>query len=116
MPNRIPAAQGLPESAVSGVLSLMATMVVWGSFTMAATGESPPNYRGNCSDAGCHGDYAKRPIVHGPVAQEACDSCHEPVDGEAHKFTFVEVDASCSACHDPHGVSLTQPRGRITQI
>lgn len=52
MPNRIPAACRRPESAVTGVLALIPTMVVWASFTMTAQGEPPRDYRGNCSDTG----------------------------------------------------------------
>lgn len=36
MLSRIPAAHRLPDSAATGVLALMATMVVRGSFTMSA--------------------------------------------------------------------------------
>lgn len=54
MPTRVPAACRLPESAVIGVLALVATMVVWASFTMAASGEPPRDYRRKCSDVGCH--------------------------------------------------------------
>lgn len=93
---------------VVGGLSLIASLVLLGSVTSAQNGEPPRDYRGKCGDAGCHAEYAERSVVHGPVAQEACDGCHEPVEGKVHRFTFVEKGADlCFECHDEH-------EGRVT--
>ena len=55
---------------------------------VSASADQPRDYGGNCTDAGCHAEYTKRPVVHGPVSQGACDSCHEPKERETHKFPF----------------------------
>lgn len=72
----------------------------------------------------------KDPIVHGPVAMEECQICHEPKRADGHKFEEVpsslelcvachedpvDLDAvahfpatdDCLTCHDPHGSSLS---------
>lgn len=57
----------------------------------------------NCTDAGCHDAYAKRRFVHGPVASDSCDGCHESQEGKEHRFKFVaEAAKLCEECHDEH--------------
>lgn len=73
--------------------------------------------------AECHADYSRAPQIHSPVAQNACDSCHD-ADTGGHKFplkrdatntcTFCHavsgtqqhqhkaLDAGCMSCHKPH--------------
>ncbi len=92
-----------------------------------ASGTPPEKYAGNCTDAGCHGDLTKRPVVHSPVETGACDACHEAKKDETHKFTLIGEGAKlctecheeekfqgkvvhhpvsngqCVSCHDPHG-------------
>ncbi len=109
---------------------LAAAVVVVGLCPIDATAQGRPpegmkDYSGNCASAGCHADYAKRPVVHGPVAMNSCDACHEKTDGASHRFQFVADGAElcfechdepegkvvhppveqgeCTACHDPHG-------------
>lgn len=85
---------------------------------------SPPDYSKNCTDAGCHAKLIKFKTVHAPV-DGGCDACHEPVEGEAHKFKWTTepeklcfechdafkgkvvhqpvANAECTSCHNPHG-------------
>jgi len=87
-----------------GLLVAAALLVHVGS----ASADQPRDFRGNCTDAGCHDEYTKRPVVHGPVAQGACDGCHEPEEGETHKFSFPEEGADlCAECHDSHEGKVT---------
>lgn len=94
-------------------------------FALNAQDKPPADYKGNCTDAGCHADLTKRPVVHAPVDSDSCDSCHEPADTAAHKFRLTREGASlctecheelskkvrhapaaegeCTTCHDPHG-------------
>ncbi len=94
------------------------------ALTLARGQTPPPGYQGSCTDAGCHAEYAKRPVIHSPVETGTCDACHEVADEKAHKFEFtaeeselcVEChefddvktvhqpveDGTCTACHDPH--------------
>jgi len=66
-----------------------------------AVAQSPPKYKGNCTDAGCHDGYARKPVVHDPVSQDSCDACHEEKDTAQHKFEFAEDAAElCESCHD----------------
>ena len=90
-----------------------------------ARSRQPPDYSGSCTAAACHAAYKKKPVVHGPVQTDSCDACHLPVEGEAHRFEWVEegqadlcaecheldevkvehqpvVDGECTSCHDPH--------------
>jgi predicted CXXCH cytochrome family protein len=75
----------------------------------------------------CHADIRRFAVLHGPVAANTCDACHELTDAESHKFklarekaelcTFCHEfdlsampiihkpakDGACIACHDAHG-------------
>ncbi|MFH0981944.1 MAG: cytochrome c3 family protein [Planctomycetota bacterium] len=84
-----------------------------------------PDDQGSCTDAACHAALVKRPVVHGPAGDGACDSCHESSDAEKHRFKLTAEGAdlctachdapagkvkhdpvaqgACTACHDPHG-------------
>ena len=92
--------------------------------SMGTPGQPPQSYQGNCTDAGCHGDFAQRAVVHAPADDGSCDACHEPKEGPGHHFqlTYKEPDlctechdsfegkvlhgpvaaGACTACHDPH--------------
>ena len=95
----------------------------------ASTGQPPRDYNKGCTETGCHDEFSKRAVVHNPVETGVCDACHEPVDGEVHKFRWVEeggdlclecheelrdrietvetihepVEDGCLDCHNPHG-------------
>ncbi len=61
----------------------------------------PPGYTGSCTTSDCHNNYLKRRSVHGPVAQGACDACHEQADDGRHAYTLTAEGAElCLDCHD----------------
>ncbi len=61
----------------------------------------PPDYTQDCTTAACHGPLAKGRSVHPPIADDACDACHEPEEGTTHKFAFTEEGGElCLQCHD----------------
>ncbi|UCC30144.1 MAG: hypothetical protein JSU86_18340 [Phycisphaerales bacterium] len=71
-----------------------------GSIVLA---QPPPDYKGDCTDAGCHDAYGRKAVVHDPVSTDSCDACHEEKDPAGHKFEFAEEGAGlCEACHDEH--------------
>ena len=54
-----------------------------------------------CQTSKCHEEMGKAEWVHGPVGVGACVVCHNPVEGEDHKFTFPAERAElCFACHE----------------
>jgi predicted CXXCH cytochrome family protein len=85
------------------MVSLAATAPAWLValwINVGITAPPGPDYSGNCTDAGCHDQYAKRAFAHGPVAVGSCDACHEQV-GTEHKFKYVaELKDLCYECHD----------------
>jgi predicted CXXCH cytochrome family protein len=73
----------------------------------AALGQPQRDYTKKCSSAGCHDSFASKTVVHGPVGQEECDACHEPVSGEKHGFSLTEQGADlCFECHDEFSGSV----------
>lgn len=104
-------------------------VVVWCAWSgVRSTGQPAGDYRGGCTDSGCHDGYAKKRVVHSPVETADCDACHEAVEGEAHKFALTEEggdlclechefddtkvthqpvsEGECLACHDPHATDV----------
>ncbi len=65
---------------------------------------SPPPDAGDCANAACHGELARRPFVHAPLADGTCASCHgneEP----GHQFPLAQPDPQlCLRCHDTFGL------------
>jgi predicted CXXCH cytochrome family protein len=81
----------------------------------------------NCVTAECHANIKASTIIHGPIAANACDACHEVLDASKHTFTTTRQKAElctychefnvegmpvvhkpvargeCLGCHDPHG-------------
>lgn len=96
-----------------------------------AHGVEPPKKidpEASCATADCHEGVGNDPIVHGPVAMDECQICHEP-KRDRHNFEDVppsldlcmachddpvDIEAvvhfpateDCLICHDPHGSSL----------
>ncbi|MCB9849869.1 MAG: cytochrome C [Phycisphaerales bacterium] len=66
-----------------------------------ARADGPKDYSGNCTDAACHGNFAKLAVVHDPVGDEGCDLCHTAKEGTQHKFELNAKGAElCTDCHD----------------
>ncbi len=81
----------------------------------------------DCVSARCHAGLKSYKYVHGPIAANACEVCHELKDARTHTFTLIRPGAAmctychdfstagkpvvhkpvalgeCTACHDPHG-------------
>lgn len=54
----------------------------------------------SCVSDGCHDRYGDRDIVHGPVGQRKCLSCHAWVDPGEHRFELIDATgALCTSCH-----------------
>jgi len=63
----------------------------------------------DCVTSGCHGGTPEEKFVHAPVAAKECDSCHEAVDEDAHKYKLVSEESKlCVDCHDAVGESLEE--------
>jgi predicted CXXCH cytochrome family protein len=81
----------------------------------------------NCVTSECHSSVKASTVVHGPVATNHCDACHEVADATKHTFSTARKGAElctychelsvagmstvhkpvaqgqCLGCHDPHG-------------
>jgi predicted CXXCH cytochrome family protein len=90
-----------------------------------ATAKKPTTKVETCLDAGCHAAQISHKVMHGPVVQDKCVSCHEYLDPLEHRFKPLKDDAklcrschtmtlrtvvhkpveqgNCTGCHDPHG-------------
>ena len=71
------------------------------------TGPLPANT--SCVSAQCHAELTPRePIFTGPVATQACDSCHGPDTGK-HQFPMKrDAVATCTYCHSVAGTQAHQ--------
>ncbi len=92
---------------------------------LAGAVQKPTVEPDSCVTAECHGEYAKKKFLHGPLEDGECDTCHESADPEKHTYTLAEVgselceschfeqtegknihkplkDGDCMQCHDPH--------------
>jgi len=96
------------------------------SYRVSLGDPDPKDYSKGCTTSGCHDDYGKKPVIHNPVENGACDSCHEAKKDAAHAFRLKADDiklctechedekfkgkvvhapvsqGQCTACHDPH--------------
>jgi len=72
-----------------------------------------PDYTQNCTTAACHASLVKGRSIHPPVADDACDACHEPREGAVHKFDYTEEGGElCTQCHDAfEGDTVHKPVG-----
>lgn len=109
---------------MSGKCSCIIPVLVFAGLAQGV--ERPTSPQTTCVTAECHGDYAKRAHMHGPVSLGDCKSCHEPVDPNAHTYKlarqgrdlceYCHLDQTtkknvheplktgdCMQCHDPHG-------------
>jgi predicted CXXCH cytochrome family protein len=82
-----------------------------------------------CVREECHASVRAYGVLHGPVAANTCDACHQLTDAEAHTFALTRqkqelctychemnfasfpvlhkplANGECLGCHDPHGGS-----------
>lgn len=79
-------------------------------------GQPPPDQRPTgvptgCTTNGCHGEITSLPVLHGPVAVQACDACHKLADPQAHTFGLTREKAGlCLFCHEiEQGQVVHQP-------
>lgn len=86
-------------------------LLAYGVFVLAMASAQPaPDYRGNCSDARCHGSLKNHKVVHSPVAGDMCGVCHESADEDEHRFTLTEEGRDlCLACHE-------EPEGKVVHF
>lgn len=85
----------------------------------------PTSATPDCTTGGCHAEVTSYPVVHGPLAANACNGCHTPVDTAKHTFSLARTGkdlclfcheeqkgsvvhkplatGSCLDCHQPHG-------------
>jgi predicted CXXCH cytochrome family protein len=72
-----------------------------GLISFAAAQTPPSDYAGSCTKSGCHDAYANQAVIHAPVEQEACDTCHEAEAGADHRFALAQEQPDlCTDCHD----------------
>ena len=68
----------------------------------------PLTANATCVTPACHAKFATAPHIHGPVAQQACDSCHE-ADAGGHRYPLKrEADKTCTFCHSVAGTQEHQ--------
>ena len=70
---------------------------------LAPAWSAPPekDYAAGCATSGCHDGFAKKPVVHTPIEQGACDACHEAKPEAKHSFKLkAEGAALCTECHE----------------
>ncbi len=92
--------------------TLLGLMLVLGAGAPSARGSAStkagetarPTYEvepTNCVTANCHTDVKAYRVLHGPVAANTCDACHQPTGTKAHTFALVRPKAElCTYCHD----------------
>jgi predicted CXXCH cytochrome family protein len=127
------AAIGVMVCAVSAVAYSDPTTVPSGVVPPAATqpqagvkpAPKPTQETKTCVSETCHASILNRKVMHGPTAQQKCQSCHQYADASRHQFklaqqaeklcetchtikqrTVVHAPVSqgrCTGCHDPHG-------------
>ncbi len=119
---------------VKDYLTVVVVLWVWGlssasmDFATVSRAAEPPaeiQIAGkDCLDADCHAAMISGKVVHGPVAQGKCASCHEQLRPDIHVFDPIQTqnelcaschvlsmknfvhqpvrEGKCSECHDPH--------------
>jgi len=62
--------------------------------------EKPTSVEKTCVTEECHGEYAKKAYVHGPVGLGDCMACHKPLEPEEHTWQFEQKGGDlCEYCH-----------------
>jgi len=88
---------------VTGRLGLALAVVALLAWGRPVRAQPDRNYQGGCTDAGCHDQFTRQAVVHFPVSDNGCDSCHEASGVPKHQFKLTaEGAALCTDCHDAH--------------
>lgn len=117
---------------LAGLVGTVATMATH----LGMQAQPPPDYKGDCTGAGCHADLGRQAVVHAPVADGSCDACHEQAGDKGHEFKLTSADTElctechdsfegkvthspaakgqCTLCHDPHGSSAKKLLAKAT--
>ncbi|MEK7995180.1 MAG: cytochrome c3 family protein, partial [Planctomycetota bacterium] len=78
------------------------TMLALDAFFGVPATRPPEKIEGGCVSSTCHSAIVLGEIVHGPTAQQDCESCHRLVDEPSHKFEMpLKEPTLCFECHDP---------------
>jgi len=126
--NRTSLTSRLPMARLAPLVALLLVGPVSGQGVGAAR-SAPPTAKpttatATCTNEGCHGPVLNHGIMHGPVAGQKCDACHEYDEVREHRFRKIDeselcgrchmmehrnvvhkpvADGQCTGCHDPHG-------------
>lgn len=79
--------------------------------------DHPPVTDGGGTCASCHAEVTSYPVMHGPTASGACDTCHVASAPSGHPTTFVLAHGArrgatrplCVACHQEETSQTTGP-------
>jgi predicted CXXCH cytochrome family protein len=78
------------------------TTPAFDAFSGVPAARPPEKIEGGCVSSTCHSAIVLGEIVHGPTAQQDCESCHRLVDEPSHKFEMpLKEPTLCFECHDP---------------
>jgi len=70
--------------------------------TAQSPNQKPTTVTPTCTTGGCHADVTGFPVLHGPIAADACSACHAPVDPAKHTFKVARTGKDlCLFCHEP---------------
>lgn len=67
----------------------------------------PPDLCSSCHDA-----FGKKPVVHPPVKEGSCTTCHDPHASKEPKLLTSSIKDLCGACHSDH-VEFKLPHGPV---
>ncbi len=82
----------------------MCGLLLAASATAAAQSpkQKPTTETPGCTTGGCHAEMKAFPVVHGPLAADACSGCHTLTDPAQHKFQLARTGKDmCLFCHEP---------------
>ncbi len=61
----------------------------------------------NCTVGGCHAEVKNFPVIHGPLAADACSGCHTVADAAKHTFSLARTGSDmCLFCHEQQKGSI----------
>lgn len=99
-----------PDTFMVEVISIPELDIV----SRGSSSRRPVSIDGGCVSGDCHSQKVMRQFVHGPTAQQDCESCHRLVDEQNHRFDLLAQEPDlCYECHDPPPQSRFQ-HGPVT--